>query len=60
MASLKITRVRSEIGKKPAQRATLHHLGLHRIHTSVVREDSPILQGMLRRVAHLVTVEQVP
>jgi len=57
MAKLKITRVRSEIGKSPAQRATLRHLGLHRMNMSVVREETPVVIGMVRKVAHLVVTE---
>ena len=54
MADLKVTQVRSSIGTKPKHRGTLRALGLGRIRQSVVREDSPALQGMLRRVASLV------
>lgn len=56
---LKITRVRSDIGRPKKQRTTLKHLGLRRTNASVVREDSPALQGMLRVVAHLIEVEEV-
>lgn len=56
---LKITRVRSDIGCPKNQRATLKHLGLRRTNHSVVREDSPMLRGMIRTVAHLVAVEEV-
>lgn len=54
---LKITRVRSDIGRPEKQRATLRHLGLRRTNQSVVREDSRELQGMLNVVSHLVRVE---
>ena len=56
---LRITQVRSVIGGTDAQRATVRSLGLRRIRHSVVRPDSPDLRGMVRRVAHLVTVETV-
>ena len=59
MAKLRITRIRGEVGRRENQRATLRHLGLHRIHMSVVREDSPVVRGMLRKIGHMVTVEEV-
>ena len=59
MARLKVTQVRSEIGSKQNQRDTLRTLGLRRIGQSVVREDRPEVRGMIRTVAHLVTVEEV-
>lgn len=56
---LKITQVRSAIGRKQNQRDTLRTLGLkHRGH-SVVREDRPEVRGMVTTVTHLVTVEEV-
>lgn len=38
---------------------TVRSLGLHKIHQSVIREDTPVVRGMIRTVAHLVTVEEV-
>jgi large subunit ribosomal protein L30 len=58
-AQLKITQVRSEIGGKRNQRATLRTLGLRKIGQSVVREDRPEVRGMIATVTHLVAVEQV-
>jgi large subunit ribosomal protein L30 len=58
MADLRITQVRSSYGVKPSQRDTLRSLGLTRIGRSVVRPDSPQLRGMVRAVAHLVSVEE--
>ena len=58
MAKLRITQVRSTIRTRPEHRGTLRALGLRRIGQSVVHEDSPALQGMLRRVASLVKVEE--
>ncbi|HXF98384.1 MAG TPA: 50S ribosomal protein L30 [Gaiellaceae bacterium] len=57
MTTLRITQVRSAIGQSRRHRGTLRALGLGRIGRSVEREDSPVLQGMLRQVAHLVRVE---
>jgi large subunit ribosomal protein L30 len=59
MAKLRITQIRGTIRTKPVHRGTMRALGLRRIRSSVVREDSPVLQGMLRRVASMVRVEEV-
>ena len=57
MAKLRITQIRSSIGTKPAQRATLKALGLRRIRHEVIQEDNPVTRGMIKRVVHLITVE---
>ena len=59
MALLRITQVRSTIRTKPEHRGTLRALGLRRIRASTEREDSPVLRGMLRKVDHLVHVEEI-
>ncbi|SFD90087.1 50S ribosomal protein L30 [Blastococcus sp. CT_GayMR20] len=59
MAQLKITQVKSGIGRKQNQRETLRTLGLKRIHDSVVQEDRPEIRGMVATVPHLVRVEEV-
>ncbi len=59
MTQLRITQIRSGIGGKQNQRDTLRTLGLHRISQTVVREDKPEVLGMIKTVAHLVTVETV-
>ena len=56
---LRITQVRSQIGEPERHRGTLRALGLGRIGRSVERDDSPELVGMLRKVRHLVRVEEV-
>ncbi len=58
MTDIKVTQTRSGIGGTANQRATLHTLGLKRIGDSAVREDRPEVRGMLRTVAHLVSVEE--
>ena len=58
-ARLKVTQVKSAIGGKQNQRDTLRTLGLKRIGDTVTREDRPEVRGMIRTVAHLVTVEEV-
>jgi large subunit ribosomal protein L30 len=59
MARLKVTQVRSGIGRKPNQRETLRSLGLKRINDVVVKEDRPEIRGMIFTVTHLVKVEEV-
>jgi large subunit ribosomal protein L30 len=57
MAKLRITQVRSTIRTRPEHRGTMRALGLRKIRQSSVHEDSPELQGLLRKVASLVKVE---
>ena len=59
MAQVKITLTRSLIGYPKDQRATVKALGLGKIRTSVVKEDSASLRGMLHKEAHLGQVEEV-
>jgi large subunit ribosomal protein L30 len=59
MSKLRITQVRGTIRTRPEHRGTMRALGLRRIRSSVVHEDSPSLRGMLRTVGHLVEVEEV-
>ncbi|MFI0447560.1 MULTISPECIES: 50S ribosomal protein L30 [Actinomadura] len=59
MSQLKITQIKSVISEKQNQRDTLRTLGLKKIGQSTVREDTPQVLGMIRTVAHLVTVEEV-
>lgn len=54
---LKVTQVRSGIGRPPEQRKTLLGLGLRGPHKTVVLQDTVAIRGMIRRVSHLVTVE---
>ena len=56
--TVKITQVRSQIGQTPKHRGTLRALGLGKIGRSVERPESPELAGMLRKVRHLVRVEE--
>jgi large subunit ribosomal protein L30 len=58
MSKLRVTQVRSQIGQSQRHRGTLRALGLGKIGRSVEHEDSPQLAGMLRKVAHLVQVEE--
>ncbi len=56
---LRVTQVRSAIGTKPKHRGTLRALGLGRIGKSNDLPDRPEIRGMLARVPHLVSVEEV-
>lgn len=57
-AKLKVTQVRSFAGKKPGQIATLKGLGLTGPHSEVVVPNVPAFRGMVKKVLHLVTVEE--
>ena len=58
MAKLKITQVRSTIKRPKDQKATIQTLGLGKINRSVVVDDSPQIAGMIRKINHLVKVEE--
>jgi len=53
----RITQVRSAIGQSGKHRGTLRALGLGRIGKAAEHEEGPVLTGMLRKVRHLVKVE---
>jgi large subunit ribosomal protein L30 len=57
MAKLKITQVRSQIGQSERHRGTLRALGLGKIGRSAEHEESQQLAGMLRRVRHLIQID---
>jgi large subunit ribosomal protein L30 len=59
MAKIKITQTRSKIGRPERQKKTLEALGLKRIRQSVEHEATPQIMGMVEKVSHLVTVEEV-
>jgi large subunit ribosomal protein L30 len=59
MMPLRVIQVRSAIGTKPKQRGTLRALGLGRIGRRNTLPDRPEIRGMIRRVPHLVKVEEV-
>jgi large subunit ribosomal protein L30 len=58
-AELRVTQTRSSIGTKPKQRGTLRALGLGRIGRTRTLPDRPEIRGMLAKVPHLVTFEEV-
>ena len=55
--TVKVTQLGSPIGRKPGQKETLIGLGLNKLHRSRELEDTPAVRGMIRKVAHLVRVE---
>ena len=59
MSKLKITQVRSVIGRPEKHRRIIESLGLKRHQTSVVHTDTPAIRGMVFKVRHLVNVEEV-
>jgi large subunit ribosomal protein L30 len=59
MSQLKVTQVRSVIDRPKDQKDTIRRLGLRRMHDTVIKEDRPEIRGMLAKVRHLVTVEEV-
>jgi large subunit ribosomal protein L30 len=56
---LKVTLVRSTIDRDKKQKATVKGLGLRKLNSSAVLEDTLAIRGMIRKVQHLVTVEPV-
>ena len=59
MAKLKVTQVISSNGETKRQIANLRCLGIRKMHQSVIIEDTPVAKGMIAKVAHLVSVEEV-
>lgn len=59
MAKLKITLVKSTIGRKQDQIRTVEALGLKKIRSVVEKNDTPEIRGMINKVCHLVTVEEI-
>lgn len=55
---VRVTQVASGNGRKPGQQATLVGLGLNKIRRTRELEDTPSVRGMIRKVAHLVKVEE--
>ncbi len=55
---LEITQIKSAIGTRPEHRGTLRALGLKRIRHTVVQEDTPVIRGMVNKVAPLVEVRR--
>jgi len=54
---LRITLVRSVIGRPQKQREVVKGLGLRKINSSVIRKDCPEIRGMINKISHLLKVE---
>ena len=59
MARIKVTLVKSQIGRLQNQKRTLEALGLRRMHQSVEHDATPSIIGMVNKVKHLVSVEEI-
>ena len=59
MAELKITLTRSVIGASEAQRKVVKSLGLCKTNSTVVRPDNDSIRGMVTKINHLVSVEEI-
>ena len=58
MKTVKITQIGSPIRRQPDQEATLVGLGLNKMHKSRELQDTPDVRGMIRKVAHMLSVEK--
>ena len=58
--TLRITLVRSTIGRPADQGRTVKSLGLRKLHRTVERPDNPSIRGMVNKIRHLVVVEEIP
>ncbi|MEM8529721.1 MAG: 50S ribosomal protein L30 [Chloroflexota bacterium] len=59
MSKLRITYVKSSIGYSKDQKDTVRSLGLYKLNSVVVKNDTPAIRGMVFKVRHLVNVEEI-
>jgi large subunit ribosomal protein L30 len=59
MPKVRVTQVRSPLGRKPGQKETLIGLGLNKQRATRELEDTPSARGMIRKVAHLIKVDEL-
>ena len=59
MPKVRVTQTRSPLGRKPGQKETLVGLGLKKMRSPRELEDTPSVRGMIRKVAHLIKVEEL-
>nr|WP_294506537.1 50S ribosomal protein L30 [uncultured Rhodopila sp.] len=59
MAKVRVTQIKSALGRKPGQKETLVGLGLNKIRATRELEDTPSARGMILKVAHLIKVEEL-
>jgi|TARA_B100001057_G_C22282578_1_gene731385 large subunit ribosomal protein L30 len=58
MATIKVTQIKSSIGRLPKHKACLKGLGLRKINHTVELEDTPCVRGMINKVFYMVKVEE--
>jgi len=56
---LKITLMKSPIGYSYDQKDTVKRLGLRKLHKTIIKDDNPQIRGMIRKISHLVKVEEI-
>jgi len=56
---LRVTLVKSPIGYSKRQKVTVQSLGLGRLHSTVLHDDTPPIRGMIQKIIHLVEVEEI-
>jgi large subunit ribosomal protein L30 len=59
MKKIRITQVKSVIDRPERQKRTIEALGLRKLHSSVEVEATPQILGMVRKVSHLIRVEEI-
>ena len=59
MAKLKITLVKSLIGRKKDQKATVEALGLGKVNSTAEHNDTPQIRGMINKISYLLKVEEI-
>ena len=59
MPKIRVTQTGSPLGRKPGQKETLIGLGLNKMRRTRELEDTPSIRGMIRKVAHLIKVEEL-
>ena len=57
MAKIKLKQVKSTIDRTKRQKLTMKALGLRKMHSTVEKEDTPQIRGMIEKVKHLVEIE---
>ena len=59
MSQIKVTQIKSIIGRRADHRRTIRALGLKRINHSIIHDDTPVIRGMIHKVRYMVEVEEV-
>jgi len=59
VSKLRLTYVKSSIGYSQRQKGTIRALGLRRLGDTVVQADTPVIRGMVKKVSHMLSVEEI-